>query len=82
MAIRRRYYACASGAVGEMWNDIVGWVGQVIYELRFLNFVEWSGKVWTVVLLAFFVGLGIVFGLIAAKRGASIDERQRDRKKG
>ena len=64
-----------------MWNDIVGWVGQVISELRYLSFVEWSGKVWTVVLLAFFVGLGIVFGLIAAKRGASIDERQSDRKK-
>ena len=68
-----------------MLNDIMGWVdatvGQVIYELRFLSFVEWSGKVWTVVLLTFFVGLGIVFGLIAAKHGASIDERQSGRKK-
>ena len=81
MAIRRRYYAFANGVVGAMWNDIVGWVGQVIYELRYLSFVEWSGKVWTVVLLAFFVGLGIVFGLIAAKRGAAIDERQSHRKK-
>jgi hypothetical protein len=85
MAISRRYYACASGAVDAMLNDIVGWVdatvGQVIYELRYLSIVEWSGQVWTVVLLAFFVGLGIVFGLIAAKRGASIDERQSDRKR-
>jgi hypothetical protein len=68
-----------------MLNDIVAWVGttvgQVIYELRFLSVVEWSGKVWTVVLLAFFIGLGIVFGLIAAKHGASIDKRQSHRKK-
>ena len=68
-----------------MLNDIVGWFDatarRVIYELLNLSFVEWSGTVWTVVLLAFFIGLGIVFGLIAAKHAASIDERQSDRKK-
>lgn len=67
-----------------MLNDVVGWfdatVGQVIYELRFLSFVEWSGKVWTVVLLAFFIGLGILFGLIMASHGVSLDERESARK--
>jgi hypothetical protein len=68
-----------------MLSDIVGWIDatarQVIYELLNLSFVEWSGKVWTVVLLAFFIGLGIVFGIIAASHGAAIDERQGARKK-
>jgi uncharacterized membrane protein len=68
-----------------MLSDIVGWFDatarQVIYELLNLSFVEWSGTVWTVVLLAFFIGLGIIFGLIAAKHGASIDKRQSHRKK-